>query len=78
MNTKPEQIQTGSSVAAAETQNPIAPDARAAELTDVTNEELDQVEGGSAVSAKVLQAELASARDSMMFMGRNGSGSPYT
>ena len=48
MNAKPEQIQTGSTDAA-EKKNLIAPDA-AAELTEVTNEELDRVEGGPAAN----------------------------
>jgi hypothetical protein len=48
MNAKPEQIQTGSSADVAEKNNGIAPAASPTELTEVTNDELGQVEGGSA------------------------------
>ena len=60
MNAKPEQIQTGSNVDSAAKQNLIAPAPGAAELTEVTNEELDRVEGGYGIGTRTGDPGLAS------------------
>jgi hypothetical protein len=52
MNAKQEQIQNGLSADAAESKKSIAPEANAAGLTQVTDKELDRVEGGYGIGTR--------------------------
>jgi hypothetical protein len=52
MNAKPEQIQTGSDLSAAEKTKLTGSEAKPPALTEVSNEELDRVEGGSGLGTR--------------------------
>jgi hypothetical protein len=69
MNAKREQIQTGSSVNESENKIVKATNASATELTEVTDAELNQVDGGSSVLASHVKVF---TRDPNYIGGRSG------